>query len=515
MAIATRSIRLTILPAFVAILAVGFAHSADPESQHRVSSNRSPETYPPGWLEQISGTVAVKSVEVRSGPLQSAASCSASACHGGPLPGQRDDLVSHGSEYPLWLERDPHARSWDTMLGAASLAILAKLNIYRDGVVMDAKALSNCLACHNTSRDAIIFESSDDFEHQHREGVGCGCCHGQDERWRSEHFRARRDRHGQVSMGMAPLQDVIARARVCASCHIGDADRDMNHDIIAAGHPALHYEFATYHAMLPKHWRESNSITSAQLWAAGQVAAVDAFLALTESRAGKKLSVSTWPEFASSDCSDCHQNLRLPQDESRDVAMSVAGLGTWNRKGLEALLSNWQTQDGAAAKSLNAEIAKLVDLFGQAPIVVQNEGPQVVQQARIARASLERWLKDNCNHSVSNFSNSKMRDAVVYLASNNEATWESTTQLYLAAIAASDLPHNAAFQKAATRVREGLLFRPGFTGLALADDAEQQTATLDAVGQLVSRLQPGYDGSDLRGVIPLTKPEPLQLRGSE
>ena len=30
----------------------------------------------------------------------------------------------------------------------------------------------------------------------------------------------------------------------------------MNHDMIAAGHPALHYEFATYHECQPKHWRE-------------------------------------------------------------------------------------------------------------------------------------------------------------------------------------------------------------------------------------------------------------------
>ncbi len=395
------------------------------------------------------------------------------------------------------------------------MAILAKLNIYRDGVVLDAKALSNCLACHNTSQSASIFDSSEDFENQHREGVGCGCCHGQDAGWRSEHFRAPRDAQSQLSMGMAPVQDAIARARVCASCHIGDADRDMNHDIIAAGHPALHYEFAAYHAMLPKHWRDSNSVTSAQLWAAGQVAAMDAFLALTESRAENKLSVSTWPEFASSNCSACHQNLRLPQDDSREVSVSVAGLGTWNRGGLEALLSLAQTQDGTTANALNSEVAKLVAMFEQAPDKVQTDRSQVAQQAKLVRATLDRWLKVECNLGVTDFSRTKMRDAVAYLAKNNESTWESTTQLYLAAVAASDVPRNTAFRAAAIQVRKCLLFQPGFTGLALADDAEHQTATLAAVGQLVSQVQAGYDGSDLRGVIPLSKPEPLPLRGSE
>ena len=44
--------------------------------------------------------------------IRGAASCATSSCHGGPRAGVSSADAPRGSEYPLWLESDPHAQSW-------------------------------------------------------------------------------------------------------------------------------------------------------------------------------------------------------------------------------------------------------------------------------------------------------------------------------------------------------------------------------------------------------------------
>ncbi len=80
-----------------------------------------------------------------------APSCAATACHGGPSPGIFSTTAPRGSEYSLWLESDPHAKSWQTLNSPRSLEILERLNILIDGQLKNKQAFQNCLACHNTS----------------------------------------------------------------------------------------------------------------------------------------------------------------------------------------------------------------------------------------------------------------------------------------------------------------------------------------------------------------------------
>ena len=99
---------------------------------------------------------------------------------------------------------------------------------------------------------------------------------------------------------MTNLSSPAARARVCVDCHVGNRSRgmDMNHDLIAAGHPRLNFEFASYLASYPKHWREAHEKAvpgpereaasaefEAKSWAVGQVVTAGAVLDLLGARA--------------------------------------------------------------------------------------------------------------------------------------------------------------------------------------------------------------------------------------
>jgi hypothetical protein len=294
--------------------------------------------------------------------LQGAASCAAAGCHGGPQVGVAAIDAPRGSEYPLWIESDPHARSWQTLNSPASIEILNRLSILQDGQIVAPEAYQNCLACHNTARSLL----SDGISPTFSEGVGCEACHGAAEKWASEHFQGPHSvRRAQAELGLVDLQPLVRRAKACALCHVGGPDRDMNHDIIAAGHPALYFDMAVYHEAYPKHWRDSNPNPEsfrAQLWLAGQLAQADAELELIAARASRSHSVSVWPEFSNYQCTSCHQRLdgspestidpiplwasneNIAKQASPNQANSgQARIRQWNLQGIRVLLDSHPT----------------------------------------------------------------------------------------------------------------------------------------------------------------------------
>jgi len=103
-------------------------------------------------------------------------------------------------------------------------------------------------------------------------------------------------------------------ARKCVECHVGASDREVNHDLIAAGHPELKFEFSKGMTAFPKHWRiksqtESQKFkpqTQTQQLKSGQQANALAFLELVNSRLTRN-SVS--PEFSEFHCRSCHHSI--------------------------------------------------------------------------------------------------------------------------------------------------------------------------------------------------------------
>lgn len=255
-------------------------------------------------------------------------SCSSTACHGSLKPDPRSlslkppgDPPIRRDEFIFWSDHDPHARSLATLSNERSLAMLDRLA----GGDADrrAKALTNCLACHATQVTAP--SAGEPFF----EAVGCEACHGPAEGYRERHYQRGWNAELATQFGMANTDNLTVRAAQCATCHIGAPDREVNHDLIAAGHPALKFEMAAYYDLLPKHWndrreRATTPSFEVQLWKAGQQATRAAALELLEARlaratvleAGNEAHAAlshpvapVWPELAEYDCFACHHDL--------------------------------------------------------------------------------------------------------------------------------------------------------------------------------------------------------------
>ncbi len=152
-----------------------------------------------------------------------------------------------------------------------------------------------------------------------KEGVGCESCHGAADRWRTKHFQKTSPQEKE-QLGMRTTKELSVRAKLCASCHVGAGEYDVNHDLMAAGHPRLNFEFAMFLSRLPKHWDESadrqrHADFAARAWAVGQAASAEAALRLLADRAADQ--ARPWPEFAEYDCSSCHHGLAAESSRQR------------------------------------------------------------------------------------------------------------------------------------------------------------------------------------------------------
>src|SRR5207248_4661647 len=109
--------------------------------------------------------------------------------------------------------------------------------------------------------------------------------------------------------GLFPTKDLARRVGRCVECHVGSPAKEVNHDLIAAGHPRLTFEYAAYHHLMPRHWTPdkdgANFEVRAWLW--GQVATAKASVELLSARAGRAAAGGKiWPELAEYNCYACH-----------------------------------------------------------------------------------------------------------------------------------------------------------------------------------------------------------------
>lgn len=391
-------------------------------------------------LARVAAAQQVDHSMAGEGNLIGAATCAAAACHGSPQPGVALANLVRGSEYPLWQERDPHARSWRTLCSEESNEMLRRLGILRNGEIADVAGLNNCMACHNTqpwpdNARATGFSG---------EGVGCESCHGPARQWISTHTL------GTWSPEAAPdfrnTDDLLVRARVCAGCHVGDASRDMNHDIIAAGHPALRFDFATYHNRLPKHWREpaADSPTyESRLWLAGVIGQAEASLELALSRAEGSLYVSQWPELANYDCASCHHSLDLANERdpvgqfARPSAPRAAAFHTATLRGLLELIRDGGAADSPAS-ALLASLQRLDAIYESSYAADRDAVRAAVQEAQVR---LDQWKEAvRARGLLRSFNAEDLAGVVATMSQSPEssATWENAAALYLAAVAARD-----------------------------------------------------------------------------
>jgi hypothetical protein len=251
------------------------------------------------------------------------AGCSGIACHGGSLSAtlaqsswgtQPADLDRWSSSDTVFRCYDKHAQAYEVLGNDLSRQIESRLHNPKP-----ATEDVHCLSCHATPTFA-----RNPTDRRLAEGVGCEACHGNAGTWIADHagWLPGPDHDKRLTAaGMTHLADPMVRATTCAGCHIGAPEgdgvqvRDMNHDLIAAGHPRLNFDYGTYLRALPPHWAEKDrTVSPAKLrpasdefthWLTGRAAMAAAAKALRADRQNR----GPWPELAEFDCYACHHNL--------------------------------------------------------------------------------------------------------------------------------------------------------------------------------------------------------------
>jgi hypothetical protein len=104
---------------------------------------------------------------------------------------------------------------------------------------------------------------------------------------------------------MIDLRKPELRAKTCLACHLGAPGQEVDHELIAAGHPDLAFELDTFTFAQPAHYRPRDAKLRVRAWAVGQAVALGEAMRLLASHAGKGL-----PEFSDLDCYQCHHDLR-------------------------------------------------------------------------------------------------------------------------------------------------------------------------------------------------------------
>jgi hypothetical protein len=241
--------------------------------------------------------------------VEGVGSCAAAACHGRLLGGLDAGASELQSAVARWTRDDPHARASLTLNGERSRMMLANLRGLPSAKDVHPDREELCLKCHAMSVQKELqgpkFDATD--------GVGCEMCHGPAGKWKPVHdlpsWQLLTDAE-KAAYGMRNLKNPVVRADVCAGCHQGSPEREVNHDLIGAGHPALFFDVSAQMDRMPHHWSPAidrcQPDFSARLWVSGQLMGVRTSMENLEARAGD--TKKPWPEFAEYDCLSCHRS---------------------------------------------------------------------------------------------------------------------------------------------------------------------------------------------------------------
>ncbi|HUY31927.1 MAG TPA: multiheme c-type cytochrome [Pirellulales bacterium] len=376
-------------------------------------------------------------------------SCSAQACHGDVKPDAAAPNV-WGNEHTIWIESDRHSRAYEVLCDKLSRQIAERLKIPA------AHEAQQCLACHaprHSRRSEHPAAVNGPFAPG--EGVGCEACHGPAEKWLEPHTRGKLSADQKTTLGMNDTADLFERAKLCAECHVGSPGgdqlpaRDVNHDLIAAGHPPLRYEFGTFLAKMPKHWTERrrdpvapdkvDTGFDARVWAVGQAVSAAAALELLADRVERSSSRSArapWPEFSEYDCFACHHDLRSdrwrtkPHRPSGDGQrqLGVPTWGTWYYPPLPRLSPIGPTPR-AELPGMLAELRVLM----RSPAA---DRPAVAAQAGEAARSLGLFARDLARARYDRAAIQRLLAAAADPSSEvAPANWNEAAQCYLELVA--------------------------------------------------------------------------------
>jgi hypothetical protein len=270
-----------------------------------VFASQQPATSPP----------PLEATPLASGQYLGVASCAGSGCHGSTEPLAATDVLQN--EFYTWLNEDRHAQAYNVLFNQRSSLIARNMRL-------KTKAYESavCLDCHSTNVSAALVNGAIDPE----DGVQCEACHGPAGGWRGEHVQPEWTHEQSVERGMIDLRHSPTRASLCAGCHVGNASKEVDHELIASGHPVLAFELDNYAASMPPHWRHDPATHGPRAWAVGQVVK----FAQSLDNLARHARGEEWPEFSDMSCMNCHHDLKDSGWRQERGWPDRAGLPAWS-----------------------------------------------------------------------------------------------------------------------------------------------------------------------------------------
>ena len=326
----------------LALLALGDSENNNPAPRPAPT----PQEAPPPLYEQKASA---------AGKYNGPGGCAASSCHGSVQPKTTTPIFQN--EYTIWIAQDKHARAFNVLRNAVSERIGRILNI---GPPAQAP---KCLACHalyvSPEQQAQTFELAD--------GVSCENCHGPGSGWLGPHTTKNWPHEKSVQLGMYDTRNLEKRGEKCLTCHLGTADKFVDHEMIAAGHPDLTFELGLFTFAMPPHWKmpeKGNPWRQVQAWGVGQA------VQLRESfnRLARRAKGPVWPEYSELDCFACHHSLTRPEDSWRQehgYTDRRPGVPPWNECRVVVFRDLVQEISPDAVRQLNDEVTHLASLMNQ------------------------------------------------------------------------------------------------------------------------------------------------------
>jgi hypothetical protein len=164
---------------------------------------------------------------------------------------------------------------------------------------------------------------------------------------------------------MTDTRNLEIRAKTCLACHLGVPGQEVDHELIAAGHPDLAFELDTFTAAQPAHHRPASNAMRHRAWAVGQAVGLAESMRLLQSHAGK-----SGLEFSDLECYQCHHDLR---SESWRIQRGYAGrkpgtlqVNTARIEMVRALLSVLSPEERTALDSAAARLNSAAPLAAKA-----------------------------------------------------------------------------------------------------------------------------------------------------
>jgi hypothetical protein len=310
---------------------------------------------------RANSSLAAAKVDDAVGKYTGPGSCASTTCHGS-IVARTDNRVLQ-NEYSIWIVKDKHSKAYAALTGPIGERMAKIL------ALGSAETAPKCLACHAVD----VPESQRGRTFDLSEGVSCESCHGPAAGWLGPHTERDWTHQKSLALGMYDTRDLTKRSEKCLSCHLGNDEKSVDHEMIAAGHPDLFFELDTFSDVMPRHWKvpgEPGEAAGADPWynvrelTTGQAVQLRQSLLRLASRSHGKI----WPEYSELQCYACHHSLTPPEQswrQARGYPGRRPGSPPWNPSRYAVFRDVVHQLDGENAEKLDSELSRLGQLMSQ------------------------------------------------------------------------------------------------------------------------------------------------------